>query len=127
MRKLIFVCCGHLSLAVGFIGIFLPLLPTTPFVLLACGCYAKGSEKMHAAILRHPRFGPIIREWQEYKSIPLYAKILATIMISASITWSITLVPLLSVKILLAVIGITVSSYILTRPSIIMAEEEGKP
>mgnify|MGYP001575507498 FL=1 len=117
MRKFFFVCCGHLLLATGVIGIFLPILPTTPFVLLACGCYARGSEKFHAILLSNKWLGPLIKDWHEHKAIPVRAKMFATAMITASITWAIILVPFLLVKISLGMLGIVVSLYILTRPS----------
>ncbi len=117
MRGFFFVCCGHLSLATGIIGIFLPVLPTTPFVLLACGCYARGSKRFHKALLENKWFGPLITDWNERGSIPVRAKVLATVIITASITWAIVIVPFLPVKVGLGILGIAVASYILTRPS----------
>ena len=117
MRKFFFVCCGHLLLATGAIGIFLPVLPTTPFVLLACGCYARGSERFHAMLLGGKWFGPLIKDWHEHKAIPVRAKALAVIMVAASITWAIFLASVVVVKIGLAAVGTAVSVYILTRPS----------
>lgn len=116
MYKFFFVCCGHLSLATGVIGIFFPILPTTPFVLLACGCYARGSEKFHVALLRNKWFGPLIKDWYEHKAISVRAKVIAIVMITASITWAIILAPFLPVKIGLGVLGIAVALYIFTRP-----------
>lgn len=117
MHKFFFVCCGHLSLAIGVIGIFLPILPTTPFVLLACGCYAKGSERFHVALLRNKWFGPLIKDWHEHKTISIRAKAIAILMIAANIMLAIVVVPLLPVKIILGVLGIVVALYIFTRPS----------
>ena len=117
MRKFFFVCCGHLSLATGVIGVFLPGLPTAPFVLLACGCYARGSERFHAMLLGGKWFGPLIKDWHEHKAIPVRAKALAVIMVAASITWAIFLASVVVVKIGLAAVGTAVSVYILTRPS----------
>ena len=74
------VTCGAVSLVLGFIGIFLPLLPTTPFVLLAAACFARGSERFHDWLVSHPRFGPLVRDWQAHRSIPLRAKCLALSM-----------------------------------------------
>jgi uncharacterized membrane protein YbaN (DUF454 family) len=56
---------GALALATGVVGIFLPLLPTTPFVLLAAFCFARGSPRWEAWLLAHPRFGPLVRDWRE--------------------------------------------------------------
>ena len=117
MRKFFFVFLGHLFLALGFIGIFLPILPTTPFVLLACGCYAKGSERLHSALLSNKVFGPYIKDWNDHRIIPLHAKIIASAMILTSMTWSLIVLPILWVKICLLITGLSVTFYIISRPS----------
>ncbi|MEC7257498.1 MAG: YbaN family protein, partial [Pseudomonadota bacterium] len=63
MRPL-WTLAGLLSLAVGILGIFLPVLPTTPLVLLAAFCFGKGSPRLRAWILEHRRFGPMIADWE---------------------------------------------------------------
>ncbi|MDT8375784.1 MAG: YbaN family protein [Mariprofundaceae bacterium] len=65
----IYKALGFLFLGLGFIGIFLPLLPTTPFVLLAAGCFAKSSEGLSRWLLNNRTFGPMIRNWEEHKCI----------------------------------------------------------
>lgn len=75
---------GFLFVLIGFIGIFLPLLPTTPFLLLALFCFSKGSERFHSWLYHHPLLGKPIRDWEEKGSIPMRAKLLATIMLSIS-------------------------------------------
>lgn len=111
-----FVLMGHASLAIGCIGIFVPLLPTTPFVLLAAMCYSRGSERFHRWIHEHPRWGPMIQSWREHGAISVRAKIVATIMVVASITYSVFRLP--SPWHLLALLtGAAVLTFILTRPS----------
>ena len=80
---------GHASMAMGFVGIFVPLLPTTPFVLLAAVCYSRGSERFHSWLNEHPNFGPMIRSWREHRAIGPRAKIAATITLVVSITFSV--------------------------------------
>jgi uncharacterized membrane protein YbaN (DUF454 family) len=75
---------GGLSLLLGIIGIVLPLLPTTPFVLLAAFCFARGSERCETWLLTHPRFGPMVRQWRATRAIPLRAKQLAWSMMTVS-------------------------------------------
>ena len=75
---------GFVSLLLGIIGIFLPVLPTTPFVLLAAFCFARGSPRWERWLLEHPRFGRYVREWREHRAVPLRAKQLATAMMLAS-------------------------------------------
>lgn len=79
VARLVFVALGWLSLIVGIIGIFLPLLPTVPFVLLAAFCFSKGSPRLHLWLLARPHVGPMIRDWERNRSIPRRAKIAATV------------------------------------------------
>ena len=72
-----FVAAGSVALALGVIGIFVPLLPTTPFLLLASACYLRGSERLHAWLLSHGRLGAYIRAFEEGRGIPRRAKIVA--------------------------------------------------
>lgn len=81
--KLLWLAAGWLSLVVGFIGIFLPLLPTVPFVLLAAFCFSRGSARCERWLLEHRRFGPVIRDWRENHAVPLRAKQLASVMMAA--------------------------------------------
>lgn len=107
---------GHGSLALGFIGIFVPLLPTTPFVLLAAVCYSRGSERFHIWIHEHPRFGPMIHSWREHRAIGPRAKVAATITLLVSITFSVIRLDL-PWNALALVVGVTMLTFILTRPS----------
>lgn len=75
---------AYLSLGLGIIGIFLPGLPTVPFVLLSAYAAARGSERLHRWLLAHRRFGPMIRDWQDGGRISRRAKWLAVLMMSLS-------------------------------------------
>jgi uncharacterized membrane protein YbaN (DUF454 family) len=68
---------GFLFLGVGVIGIFLPLLPATPFVLLAAACFARSSEKWHRWMLANETFGPMIRNWEQNRCITCRVKMIA--------------------------------------------------
>ena len=70
------------ALGLGLIGIVVPGLPTVPFVLLSAYAAARGSKKLHAWLLAHPRFGPIIRDWQAEGAVSRRAKWLATAMMA---------------------------------------------
>ena len=109
---------GTLALILGIIGAFLPVLPTTPFVLLAAACYAKASERFHQKLLAHKHFGPVIREWEEYGAIPLRTKKVAIGMMTLSIAVSIWVVrEHLWLQIMLAFIAVTVGTWMWMRPS----------
>ncbi|HEX4857476.1 MAG TPA: YbaN family protein [Usitatibacteraceae bacterium] len=92
-RRVLWILAGALALLTGIIGIVVPLLPTTPFVLLAAFCFARGSERCEAWLLNHPRFGPMVRDWRERRAVPLRAKQLASVMMVAGCVWSAWMLP----------------------------------
>jgi len=71
---------GGLCLLLGAIGIFLPLLPTTPFVLLAAACFARSSPRLHHWLLQHRLFGSMLQEWEQKHCIPCRIRNLALFM-----------------------------------------------
>ncbi len=104
---------GWLSLILGIIGIFLPLLPTTPFLLLSASLFAKSSKKFYNWLINHKYLGCYIRQFIEDKSISLRTKIISISLVWISIGYSaICVVPLLPVKILLFIIAFAVSIHI---------------
>jgi uncharacterized membrane protein YbaN (DUF454 family) len=68
---------GFFFLALGAVGIFLPLLPTTPLVLLATGCFARSSERWHQWVLKNPTFGPMVKNWEDRRCVSLRVKWIA--------------------------------------------------
>ena len=115
-KKILLLILGVLSLVTGIIGIFVPLLPTTVFILIAAWCFMRSSDRFHMWLMSHPRFGPMVRNWQEKGAIPRSAKWMATLMISLSIASILLFVSLLAVKV--GVIGFLgcVLLFIWTRP-----------
>lgn len=84
---------AYASVAMGFIGIFLPVLPTVPFVLLAAFAAARGSQRLHRWLLGHRRFGPMIHDWQAHGAVSRRAKRLATLMMGLSALLMLVLMP----------------------------------
>lgn len=74
----LFLLAGCLCLGLAALGVVLPVLPTTPFVLLAAWCFSRGSQRLHRWLLANPTFGPSIREWEAHRVIRLPIKILST-------------------------------------------------
>jgi uncharacterized protein len=89
MFKPLFLVIGTISLGLGFIGIFLPVLPTTPFVLLALYLFSKGHPDKVKEVMNHPRFKPFIEDYFNDDGIPLRAKVKALIVLWVSILFSI--------------------------------------
>lgn len=79
--RIFLTVCGCLSVCLGIIGIFLPLLPTTPFLLLAAACFFRSSPRLYEWLLRHKHLGPYVRNFREHKAIPLRAKIISVSMV----------------------------------------------
>lgn len=108
---------GGLSVGLGVVGVVLPLLPTTPFILLAAYCFARSSPRLEQWLLRHPRFGPTIADWRAHGAIAPRAKRLALLTIAATFGLSLALgLPALA----LALQAITLSMvclFLLSRPS----------
>jgi len=95
-QRLLWGAAGVLALAAGIVGIFLPLLPTTPFVLLAAFCFSRGSERCERWLVEHPRFGPMVLDWRANRAVPLRAKQLATVMMLIGSAWSAWVLPRLN-------------------------------
>lgn len=113
--KTLYIVLGSISLGLGILGIFLPLLPTTPFLLLTAALYFKGSPRLYNWLLNHRHFGPYIRNFRENKAIPLRAKIISLVLMWGTMLYCIFfLIPLLWVKILLGLIAAGVTYHILS-------------
>ncbi|WP_261833477.1 YbaN family protein [Vibrio ishigakensis] len=116
MIKALWVTAGSVSLGLGLLGILLPLLPTTPFILLASACYMRGSTRLHNKMLSHPTVGPIIINWRASRSIEKGVKRKAYVFIVLSFTFSIFMAPIIWVKVLLGVIFILLMTWFIQVP-----------
>jgi len=114
--RLLWAFAGVVSIAIGAIGVILPLLPTTPFLLAAAYCFARSSPKLHDWLLDHPTFGPLISNWDRYGSIDRRSKSIAMIVILVTLGVSFGIgVPWWALASQIVVLAI-VSTFILTRP-----------
>lgn len=113
--KILLILIGSIALVLAILGLFLPLLPTTPFLLLASACYLRGSERMHHWLLNNRVFGEYLRNFEEGKGIPRKAKITALVLLWSSLSFSIywTTMVLLQITLIVIGIGIGVSIYLL--------------
>lgn len=114
MQRILILLLGHLTLALGVLGIFLPVLPTTPFLLVTAGCYLKSSPKLYNWLVNHKLFGPYILSYIKYKSLTVKTKVISIVSMWALIIFSIIFViNIWHVKLALIVISISVSIFIL--------------
>jgi uncharacterized membrane protein YbaN (DUF454 family) len=103
----VLVACGWVALGLGVVGIFLPLLPTTPFVLLAGACFVRGSKRVHRWLLATRPFGPIIREWRAQRTVSRRTKVVAQVLIVLSFGSSVAFfIPVLWARIVVAAMGV---------------------
>lgn len=79
---------GLFFVGLAILGVVLPVLPTTPFLLVAAGCFAKSSPRLHQKLLDNKTFGPLINDWQKYKTIPKKAKRMALLTMALSVAVS---------------------------------------
>jgi uncharacterized membrane protein YbaN (DUF454 family) len=107
---------GLLALGLGAVGAVVPLLPTTPFVLVAAYAFARSSRRLHAWLLKHKTFGPLIKNWQRYGAISRRAKVAGVASIVAVLAVSVALELSTTVLIVQAVVLTTSAAFIVSRP-----------
>ncbi len=114
--RLLWALGGIVFVAIGAIGVVLPLLPTTPFLLLAAFCFARSSPKLHDWLMRHQTFGPLINNWEQYGSIDRRSKRIAIVVILLTPVITVMIgVPWWALASQLVVLAIA-ASFVLTRP-----------
>lgn len=116
MMRLVWLILGFVSLALGTIGAFLPLLPTVPFLLLSAFLFARSSDRLHGWLVNHRLFGPSIRAWQARGAIGRKAKVSASasIILAFALSWALGV--RLGILVIQAVVLLAVAVFIWTRP-----------
>ena len=114
--RLLWMIAGLIALALGFIGVVLPLLPTTPFLLVAAYAFARSSPKLEAWLVNHKHFGVLIRNWQRDGSIGKRTKISAAVVMALTFVLSVVLGASNMVLIIQAIVLTGAATFVLTRP-----------
>ena len=116
-RRLPYLCLAYVCIGLAVVGIFLPILPTTPFLLVAAWAAPKASPRLHAWLYDHPRFGPPLRAWRDEGAVPTRAKVLACTLMLAS--WVIIFLTASSrwIPAMTGLLFIGVGTYVCTRPA----------
>lgn len=114
--RTVWTLCGVLALTMGTIGLFLPLVPTVPFLLLAAFCFARSSQRLHDWLVNHPTFGPPIEDWQRRGAIRRRTKSVASFSILVAFGLSAALGVRLVILLVQALTLICVAIFIWTRP-----------
>ncbi|HEY0490330.1 MAG TPA: YbaN family protein [Telluria sp.] len=110
--KLTLNLIGAIAVLLALLGVFLPLLPTTPFLLLASACFARGSTRLHGWLLNNKLFGAYLRNYEQGRGIPLRGKVVALGLLWASIVYSACSVGSIALIALLASIAVSVTIYL---------------
>ena len=117
MKKTILISLGWLCVGLGFVGVFVPGIPTTIFLIIALWAFTKSSEKLRHWLLNHKRFGPILNNWQEHKVVPRRAKILMVVLMSLAVILFYYSLQSLILTIGLIIILVSVAIYVISLPS----------
>ncbi len=114
LKKMLFISIGTVSVSLGIIGVFVPLLPTTPFLLLAAACYIRSSQRLYTWLITNKYFGKFIVNYREQKGIPLSVKITSLALLWVTISTSaIYATENIWLRLFLLIIAISVSMHIL--------------
>lgn len=114
----ILISCGWIAVAGGVVGVFLPLVPTVPFLLLAVACFSKSSERFHSWLVEHNNLGPLLRDYLRGAGIPLRAKTIAIGMVWVSFpATTILFARDFWLKTLLITVAVGVTLYLLYLPT----------
>ena len=117
MKRTILISLGWLCVGLGFVGVFVPGIPTTIFLIIALWAFTKSSEKLRHWLLNHKRFGPILNNWQQHKVVPRRAKILMVVLMSLAVVLFYYSLQNLYLTIGLIIILVLVAVYVISLPS----------
>lgn len=116
--RLVYLSLGWLFVGLGMLGVVLPVLPTTPFLLLALWAFSRSSVRLHDWLYQHRTFGPALQRWHRHRIIPLHAKAFIALTMSASLVYLIGFSRMPGIVVwLVASVMLVVAVYLLSRPS----------
>lgn len=113
ITKYLLITAGIISLILGTIGVFLPLLPTTPFLLLSAACFIRSSEKLYNWLINHKLFGKYIENYIKYRAVSIKLKACTIALLWATVSISILSIDITWVRILLVIIALGVTTHLL--------------
>jgi uncharacterized membrane protein YbaN (DUF454 family) len=116
--RVLWLAVGFLATGCGIAGVVLPLVPTTPFLLLAAFAFARSSPRLHDWLVNHPRFGPPIADWQAHGAISRRTKLVAAAVMIATLALSVVTGVRSEIVVVQALVLSAVAVFVLTRPNI---------
>ena len=124
IKKYLLIGLGLLFVGLGFLGIIIPGIPTTPFLLLSAWFFSKSSTFLESWLINHKIFGPLIRDWKEHRSINRKSKIIAVFVIIPTFAFSIYKSLNIIIDLLLGIICVCLCAYLISRPEPPLAESQ---
>lgn len=124
LKKHLLIVGGTLSLGLGIVGMLLPILPTTPFLLLTAWCYLRGSDRLYQWLMNHRVLGNYLKNYLKYHAITKSAKIALLAALWASLSISVAIIDGTIIRLILALVGIGVSIHLLTLKTLPKATQE---
>lgn len=124
-KKYLLIVLGTISLGLGALGVAVPVLPTTPFLLIALACYLRSSQRLYDWLIHHKIFGTYLYQYVTYRAVPRTTKVVALIVLWAGLITSALLVHLLYVHLILLAVGIVVNIHILTLKTLEKVQSNG--
>lgn len=115
--RAVLLVVGSAALVLGVVGIFLPILPTTPFLLVTAACYARASTRLYEWLVGQPSLGPVIAEWRRSRSLPPGVKSRALVVVVVTFTVSIVLLDSLLLRIGLVTTGLILATFLYRIPT----------
>ena len=116
-RRAALLVCGTLSLGLGIVGIFVPLLPTTCFLLIAAWCYARSSSRLYDRLMRARWIGGYLRRYRDERAIPVHVRVASVVMMWITIGYSVFVFPNLLIRGALLLTAIAVTWHLYRLPS----------
>jgi uncharacterized membrane protein YbaN (DUF454 family) len=124
----VLIACGWISVGCGVIGIFLPIVPTVPFLLLAAACFARSSERFHRWMMEHDHLGPLLQDYLHGAGIPFRAKLVSISLIWVSFpTSAVLFAEAFWLKLLLIGAAVAISGYLFYLPTAPPNERQRQP
>lgn len=114
----LWIVAGTIAFGLGSVGVFVPVLPTTPFMLLAAACYFRSSARLYDRVLSNRVFGPLVYEWRERRTMPLHAKVVAIVLVVLTIGTSVAFfIPAYVAQVVVASIGVLLVIWLAAIPT----------
>jgi uncharacterized membrane protein YbaN (DUF454 family) len=117
LQRLLWFTLGHFFLLLGIVGVFLPVIPTVPFIVIASACYSKVSPKFRERLRNNRWFGKAVRDWEDERAISKRSKLIVFASLITSVIFVTIFLSILWIKMIVFIVAVFTACFILTRPT----------